>query len=263
MNRTGPGVLVTALGLIAGGCGGGGSGAMAGGGVTAASTTYSKSVALGTWAAQSIIYTAGVGATPAQLTSPAASALLPKGTETLIAQHAEPALPGVLEVCVSGSGESTNVVAPINVGVVAQSAAVLLDAGWSPVPDLAAAWAALAQRHAVLAGWENCGVKPEGAPSPSSRLTVGSDGSYAEDVYDGNPGTTYNVISQVFSAAQVSAMLGDAGWATVSDPTRPLQLFWRIYADGSGRQMLIEMGLPQTNAPSSLKGFISLYVPSS
>ena len=253
--------MLAALGQLVAGCGGGGGGA-AGAPATTSTTTYANSVALGSWTAQSIAYTAGVASAPAEVTTAIASALLPQGAATLVAQHEESSLPGVLEVCVSGNGESTNVVAPINLGVVAQSAAVLLDAGWSPVPDSAAAWAAIAQRQEVLIGWENCGVKPEGAPSASSRLTVRTDGSYSEDVYDGNPGTTYNVISQTVTATQMSAMLGVTGWATTADPTRPMQIYWRVFADGASRQLLIEMGVPRSTAPPSLKGFIALYVPS-
>lgn len=261
MNKAGGRVVLGTLGLLVAGCGGG-SGEGAVGAAATTSTTYANSVALGSWTGQSITYTAGAASVPAEVTSSIASALLPQGAATLVAQHEESLLPGVLEVCVSGNGESTNVVAPINLGVVAQSAAVLLDAGWSPVPDSATAWAAMAQRQAVVIGWENCGVKPEGAPSASSRLTVRPDGSYTEDVYDGNPGTTYNVISQVVSATQMSAMLSAAGWATAADPTRPMQLYWRVFVDGAGRQLLIEMGVPRSTAPPSFKGFIALYVPS-
>lgn len=252
--------MLAALGQLVAGCGGGGGGESSA--ATTSTLTYANSVALGSWTAQSIVYTAGVAPAPAEVTAGIASALLPKGAATLVGQHEESSLPSVLEVCVSGNGESTNVVAPINLGVVSQSAAVLLDAGWNPVPDSTAAWAAMAQRQAVLIGWENCGVKPEGAPSASSRLTVRPDGGYSEDVYDGNPGTTYNVISQTVSATQMSAMLGATGWATTADPTRPMQLYWRVFADGAARQLLIEMGVPRSTAQPSVKGFIALYVPS-
>jgi hypothetical protein len=208
-----------------------------------------------------ISYLAAASTTSAEVTTTVTSALLPIGTTALVTVHAEASLPGVLAACVSGNGERTNVVSPINLGVIAQSAAVLLDAGWGLVADQAGAWAALAQRRAVLTGWENCGVKPEGAPSPSSLLTVQADGSYTEDVYDGNPGTTFNVFSQVVPAVQMTAMLSDTGYSTTADPLRPLQLYWRIYADNTGRQALIEMGLPRPTAPQTQKGFIALYVP--
>ena len=250
-------------GALIAGCGGGGS---SGGGtapaVGAGPVAYAHSVALGSWQAQPIGYTAAAAATPATVTSTGASALLSAGSTALVAVHVEPTLAGLLEVCVSGNGESTNVVAPINLGVIAQSAAVLLDASWSPVADSSVAWATLTARQAVLTGWENCGVKPEGAPSPSSRLSAQAGGGYAEDVYDGNPGTTYNVISQSVSAAQMDAMLSAGGYATSADPTRPLQLFWRFYADGAGHLLAIEMGLPRAGAPATLKGFVELYVPS-
>ncbi len=270
--------ILGAVCLLLSACGGGGAGTGAqppaanpaggagsssgGGGTTPTQTLYAKSVGLGSWASQAITYTVAGPTTPAEVTSSVSSALLPIGTTPLVAEHAEASLPGALEVCVSGDGESTNVISPINLGVISQSAAVLLDAGWSPVADPAGAWTALAQRGAVLTGWENCGVKPEGAPSPSSLLTAQADGSYAENVYDGNPGTTFNVISQVVPAMQMAAMLTNSGFATTADPLRPMQLYWRIFADGAGRQALIEMGLPRPSAPQSLKGFIALYVPS-
>ena len=240
--------------------GSGGSGGGIGGGLT--QTQYANSVGLGSWTAQTVTYTAASSTIQAVVTTSTALVLLPKGATTLVAEHVEAALPGLREVCVSDSGESTNVISPINLGVIAKSVAVLLDAGWNPVAAQSSAWTALAQRHAVLMGWENCGVKPEGAPSPSSLLTAQSDGSYTEDVYDGNPGTTFNVISQVVPAAQMTAMLTDSGYATTDDPSRPMQLYWRLFADGAGRQALIEIGLPRSSAPQSLKGFIALYIPS-
>ena len=251
-------VLLAALFISVAGCGGGGGGGSGGG--MATPTEYAHSVPLGSWVGQSIDYIAGQSTTPAEVTSSTASALLPTGSTALVAEHVEASLPGVREVCVSGHGESTNVIAPINLGVIAQSAAVLLDAGWNPVGNRAGAWAAIAQRRAVLSGWENCGVKPEGAPSPSSLLTAQTDGGYAEDVYDGNPATTFNVISHAVPAAQMAAMLSDSGYPTSGDPARPMQLYWRIYGNGAGRQLLIEMGLPSAGAPPSLKGFIALYV---
>jgi len=262
--------------LLLGACGGGGSagtsdsalakipaggvGGVGHAGIT--QTPYANSLGIGSWAGQSITYTAADMAMPATVTGAASSGLLPIGTTALVSEHAEASLPGLLEVCVSGKGESTNVISPINLGVIAESAAVLLDAAWSPVASQAVAWAAIAQRRAVLSGWENCGVKPEGSPSPSSLLTAHTDGSYSEDVYDGNPGTTFNVFSQVVPAAQMAAMLTDSGYATTADPARPMQLYWRIFADSLGRQALIEIGLPRSSAPQSLKGFIALYVPS-
>ena len=252
--------LLSALFMSVAGCGGGGGGGGGADGGMGAPIAYAHSVALGSWIGESIDYIASQSTTPAGVTSSIASALLPTGATALVAEHVEASLPGVREVCVSGQGESTNVIAPINLGVIAQSAAVLLDAGWNPVGDRAGAWAAIAQRRAVLTGWENCGVKPEGAPSPSSLLTAQTDGGYAEDVYDGNPSTTFNVISQAVPAAQMAAMLSDSGLPTRGDPARPMRLYWRIYADGAGRQLLIEMGWPSAGAPRSLKGFIALYV---
>ena len=60
----------------------------------------------------------------------------------------------------------------------------------------------------------------------------------------------------------MAAMHTETGLATTADPLRPMQLYWRIYADSASRQALIEMGLPKPAAPQSLKGFIALNVPS-
>ena len=257
---------VVALGLLAAGCGGGGGGVMgpgsAGAPAATAPSAYANSVALGSWSTQSIGYVAASATTAAEVDAATASALLRMGATALVAEHVEATLPGMREVCVSGDGQSTNVVSPINLGVISQNAAVLLDGGWAPVADQAGAWAVLAQRGAALTGWENCGVKPEGPASASSLLTIHADGGYAEDVYDGNPSTTFNIISQVVPTQQMQAMLGGGGFATTADPTRPMQLYWRIFSDPAGHQLLIEMGLPRATAPAVLKGFIALYVPS-
>lgn len=247
-------------------CGGGGGNdaPAAGTGVAvdtspAGSTTYAHSVALGASAALSIDYTPGtVGVSPF-VTSASAASLLAAGRTTLVAEHVEAALPGLRVACVSGNGESTNVIAPINLGVVAESAAVLLDTGWQAASDNAAAWAAIDAAGGTWAGWENCGVKPEGLPSPSSRLTFDAGGGYREDVYDGNPSTTFNTITQTVSAAQVAAMLSPDGYASTVDPSRPLRLYWRVYGDGAGHDALLQIGLPAAGAPAGTRGFIAPY----
>jgi hypothetical protein len=267
--RAGSVLFALLFALPLAGCGGGGdsgsgAGAGAGGnpGGSATPTVYADSVAIGSWGAQSMSYQAAQSPAPASVTTTLASGLLKIGSNVLAAEHVDAAFPGMRVACVSGRGESTNVIGPINLGVTAQSAAVLLDAGWAASPDSAGAWAALATRGTELSGWENCGVKPEGPPSRSSRLLPQADGGYVEDVYDGNPGTTFNTLTQAIPPAQMAAMLSNAGFASGADPQRPLRLYWRVFVDGTGRQLLIQMGVPTSAAPASAAGFIALYTAS-
>jgi hypothetical protein len=213
----------------------------------------------GAAAAQALTYVPGNTATLAAVTASTPSALLPAGTTSLVAEHTDAALPGLRVACVSGRGDSTNVVGHINLGVVAQSAAVLLDARWHAV-DAASAWSAASARGTGWLGWENCGVKPEGAPSPSSRL-VPAAGGYAEDTYDGNPSTTINVIHRDVPASEVAAMLSSAGSLNSEDPSRPLRLFLRAYADDQQQVVFIESGTPVSAGAAPGDGFIALYVP--
>lgn len=80
---------------------------------------------LGASTLQSIVYSAAAGAGQATVTTAAASPLLQLDTTPILAEHVEPSLSGLRVVCISGRGESTNVVAGINLGVIAESAAVL------------------------------------------------------------------------------------------------------------------------------------------
>ena len=253
--------LAAALAIAAtlSGCGGGGGD----GDVPVPASNeiaYPHSVVLGAAGEQALIYTPGAGTTAATVTAPSAAALLPAGTTPLVAEHVEPALPGLRIVCVSGRGDSTNVVTGINPGVIAESAAVLMDDGWQPV-DAGVAWADAVASGGAFAGWENCGVKPEGLPSPSSTLRPTPDGGYSEDVYDGNPGTTFNVVRRNVSAAEVSALLSAEGEATVEDPLRPLRLVLRAWRHDAGSVVFIESGVPTAQAPAGARGFIALYVP--
>ena len=248
-----------ALAVLPVGCGGGGSAdsTTTGGDGT---SIYAHSIVLGSASLQSIAYRPASGTVQATVTTSAASQLLPVGTTAVLAEHVEPQLPGLRVVCVSGFGGSTNVVENINPGVIAESAAVLLDSGWNPI-DASAAWNSAVASGAAWLGWENCGVKPEGAPSPSSRLVPTGDGGYVEDVYDGNPGTTFQAIHEVVAPSQVAAMLSPAGLLSVDDPQRPLQITLRAYEDGAAHRVFIETGLPATGAASSVRGFIAVYLP--
>ena len=225
---------------------------------TATTVDYPRSVVLGQAAPQDAVYAPAAGAVPATVTVTAASTLLRAGANAVVAEHGEGALGGLRVVCASGNGQTTNVVTGINAGVLAKSAAVLLGDVWTAT-DPIAAWTAATLRGGTWLGWENCGVKPEGLPSPSSRLTPRPDGGYGEDVYDGNPGTTYNVVTRSVAPAVVAAMLSDAGYATVDDPARPLRLRLRAYRDGSGNTIFIETGDPVPGAAPTVQGFVAPY----
>ncbi|MGH8800444.1 MAG: hypothetical protein ACREX7_09375 [Casimicrobiaceae bacterium] len=261
-------MTTTCLGLSAllHGCGGGDGGAATGPGSSPddpaalpVTTVYANSVVGGGFAPQSITYTAATATVPASVDASTASALLPAGASVVVAEHVDSRLPGLREVCVSGDGQSINVVAGINLGVVAKSAALLLDSSWSAVADSAAVWAAYAAAGSALSGWENCGVKPEGLPSVSTRLVPHADGSYTEDVYDGNPSTTFNTLTQYVSAAQVAAMLSASGYPSPDDPARPLRLYLRAYRNDAGARVLLQTGVADGAATPPLQGYIALY----
>jgi hypothetical protein len=255
--------LAASLAIAAGlsGCGGGGGDDEVPAPPPTA-TEYRHSVVVGVAGEQTLTYAAGSGTTAATVTAASASALLPAGTTALVAVHVEPALPGVVVACVSGSGESTNVITGINPGVIAESAAVLFDDRWQPV-DASAAWAAAVTSGHAFAGWENCGVKPEGLPSPSSTLSPLANGGYSEDVYDGNPGTTFNVVRINVPAARVAARLSAPGELTTEDPLRPLRLRLTAWRNQAGTVVFVETGTPTAQAPAAARGFIALYVPAS
>ena len=254
-------VLVGAAGLVA--CGGGGGDASSeGAGAATTTTDYPHSVVLGLTGEQTLDYSPGLGTNAATVEASTGSALLPAGATPLVAEHTEPTLPGVRVACVSGHGDSTNVITGINDGVIAQSAAVLFDARWVSV-DTATAFAAVAASGKTLVGWENCGVKPEGPPSPSSRLTPQRSGGYVEDVYDGNPSTTFNVIRRDVTAAELMGLLSAQGFLTSEDPLRPLRVTLQAHEDDAGRTVFVEIGTPAATAPAATRGFIALYVPAS
>ncbi|WP_077038201.1 hypothetical protein, partial [Pelomonas sp. KK5] len=178
----------------------------------------------------------------------------------LTAEYLPPAPAGVRVACVSGQGADVGVLRNLNPGVLTVSLAVLLDARWQAA-DADAAWAAAAARRQVWKGWENCGVKPEGAPYPSSAVMPAADGGYAEDLYAGNPSTNFTTIRLPVLAADAAAMRGPGGFATRDDPARPLILSWRAFADADGHTIWIERGEPAPGAPAGTQGFITLFLP--
>jgi hypothetical protein len=246
--------------VILAGCGGGTSPVASGTPVSGPPLPfqYADSVVVGTLAQQSITYTSATSTTLAYVTAVNQSPLLGVGNTSIIGEHVDSALPGLREVCVSGDGQSVNVIDNINLGVNAKSAALLLDQTWSAA-DSSDAWAAAVSAGTKLSGWENCGVKAEGLPSQSSLLSPLGDGSYSEDVYDGNPGTTFNTITQTVSASQVNAMLAPGGYASGADPTRPLQLYLRAFKSTAGALIFVEIGIASEPGEDPGKGFIEFY----
>jgi hypothetical protein len=248
------GLCVIAAALV--GCGGGASPAVTG--IPPPSIQYANSVVVGALTQESITYTSATPAMPAYVTAISSSPLLGAGNTSIIAEHVDAALPGLREVCVSGDGQSVNVIDNINLGVGVKGAALLLDQTWSAA-NASDAWTAAVTAGTKLSGWENCGAKAEGPPSQSSLLSPVGDGSYSEDVYDGNPGTTFNTITQIVPATQVNDMLGEAGYASHSDPSRPLQLYLRAFKNATGALILVEIGIADGPGEDPGKGFIELY----
>lgn len=242
----------------------GGSGSETAGAPTSVSQTdtvrYPNSLVLGLSGPQNVSYVGAEGALSSTVSVATGSALLKIGSTVVIAEHRERELSDLNLVCVSGDGESTNVVTQINLGVVSVSAAVLMGTAWKPI-DSAAAWGRAVTAGTAWSGWENCGVKPEGLPSRSSQLVPTAEGGYGEDVFNGNPATTFLSIRRAVTPAAVVALLSEAGQANSDVPSRPLVIKLRAYGDGAGHTVFIQTGVPAVNAPAAVKGFIGLYVP--
>jgi hypothetical protein len=242
-------------------CGGGGSdtSTTASAPVPPATTAYPNSVVLGATGVQSLEYTVAAGAVAATITAAASSPYLPAARASLIAEHRDARYPGLILACVSGRGDSTNVITGINLGVITQSVAALLDGSWRAV-NTEVAWASAASSGGTWVGWENCGAKPEGPPSPSSRLFPAADKGYAEDIYDGNPSTSFNSVRRPVTPQEVDKLISNEGLLTTEDPLRPLRLTLRAYANDKGDVVFIEVGEPIAIAPPSARGFIALYL---
>ncbi len=148
--------------------------------------------------------------------------------------------PGAAIACISAPSDAVGPTSGVNLGVYVKSVAVLMDARWHRI-DTAGA---LAGRR--FENWENCGEKPEGQPSPMSRLMPGTDGGLVEDVFDGNPRTNLNVLRRVWPRPAVQAMLGD-GLAVGG-----MRLRLAAFGNGASR-LLVLRGDPG--------GFIAAYVP--
>lgn len=221
------------------------------------STYYPHSLVVGVNGFQELVLT-NMASAPAVLTAPSASQLLKAGANLVLTQYSNVNLPGLSLVCISGVGSTTNINSDINLGDYSQSAALMMNSNWNTI-DPAAAWLKASQSGRSWQGWEDCGIKPEGLPSPSSTMVPNEQGGYSEAIYDGNPGTTFNVLANNFSVSQVASMLSPAGLVSTINPKRSLLLTLRAYTDNAGHQIWVEMGYPLTPTDSTL-GFVALYV---
>jgi hypothetical protein len=257
--------------LMAGlcGCGGGGSGSDNASASTATTPStvpaaapvsapaYPHSLALGRFVPETISFIDGQPGQGLAIDAPVASALLSAGRNPLAAIHRDAATAGVIVACVSAPTSGTGIVDNINLGVNIRSVAALMDAGWSLVADPASAWAQLGGAH--FDNWENCGAKPEGQPSLASRLNIGTDGSWSEEVYDGNFGTNLNTIELRYDASQVAAMLSADGWLNPGIGTGAKRMWLTIWRNAAGATLLLVQGWPE--ARGAQDGFLAVYFP--
>nr|WKF59447.1 hypothetical protein HUO10_003958 [Paraburkholderia busanensis] len=266
--------MAFAAACAVGACGGGGGGSSGGGagsGTTGTNTpppapanaavVYANSLTLGSIAPVSLSLTAATSTSNALLTTPVAAPLLAAGSNSLVSTFVATNVTGAGMACVSAASNTIGTVSGVNVGVDIKSVAALLDATWTASSTPSADWTALGALGTQFSGWENCGAKAEGAPSPSSTLTVGADGSFTDNVFDGNPGTTVTIVNQSFTAAQATALLSSAGYLDNAQAANPQTIRLKIYHNAAAQTVLVEQGIPASGATSQNPGFIALYVP--
>ena len=255
---------VAALVAACGGGGGGGSGSDSAGAPPAPSSNasaYQNSTTLGSVGAVSLSLIAATTTVNAMLVSPVAAPLLVAGNNALVSTHLATNITGAGTACVSAPTNSIGTVSGVNAGVNIKSVAALLDSTWSVSSTPSANWTTLGASGAVFDGWENCGAKAEGAPSPSSTLTVNADGSFSDNVFDGNPSTTVTTVNQSFTAAQAASMLSDAGYLDSSQPANPQTIRLRIYHNAAQQTVLVEQSIPASGATNQNPGFVAIYFP--
>ena len=264
MHRAGCTAAAFAAALLAA-CGGGGGGGGSGGSAPPApssnASVYQNSTTLGSVGAVSLSLIAATTTANAMLVSPVAAPLLTAGNNTLVSTHLATNVTGAGTACVSAPTNSIGTVTGVNAGVNIKSVAALLDNGWTVSATPSANWTTLGAGSAVFDGWENCVAKAEGAPSPSSTLTVNADGSFSDNVFDGNPSTTVTTVNQSFTAAQAASLLSDAGYLDSSQPANPQTIRLKIYHNAAQQTVLVEQGIPVSGATSQNPGFVAIYFP--
>jgi hypothetical protein len=256
-------ILLAGLALSIAGCGGGGGSNDTSPPPAPTSTSnaiaYQNSTVLGGTSPVALTLTPATATTHAVLTSPVAAPLIVAGDNALLSLYQSAAYAGAGIACVSAPTDSIGTVTGVNAGVNVKSVAALLNNAWTIDTNPAATWSTLGANHASFDGWENCGAKAEGSPSPASTLIVGADGSFTDNVFDGNPATTVRIVDQGFTAAQASAMLSSAGLADTSQPNAPQIIRLRLYHDASNRTLLIEQAIPVAGASNTNPGYVAIY----
>jgi hypothetical protein len=263
MKRTTYGWLAIATMTLAG-CGGGGSDdstSSTPAPVSPVATAYQNSLTLGSVAPQSLSFIAATSIANAMVTSPVATPLIVAGSTPLVSSHFQSGVAGAGIACVSAATNSIGTVTGVNAGVNIKSVAVLLDGTWTVSPTPAATWNALGSTAATFDGWENCGAKAEGSPSPSSTLIVHADGSFTDNVFNGNPSTTVSIVDQGFTASQATLMLSDAGYTDVSQASNPQIIRLKIYQNAARQTLLVEQAIPSSGATNDNPGYVAVYFP--
>jgi hypothetical protein len=260
-------VFATAL-LAACGGGGGGGGDNGSVGATApasstspSATVYQNSLTLGSVNAVSLSVIPATTTTNAMLVSPVVAPLLMTGNNALVSIYQPTTTSGSGIACVSAPTNSIGTVVGVNAGVNIKSVAALLNSTWSVSATPSADWATLGASAAGFDGWENCGAKAEGAPSPSSTLIVKADGSFSDNVFDGNPSTTVTTVSQSFNATQAASLLSSDGYLDTSQPASPQIIRLTLYHNAARQTVLIEQGIPVSGATNQTPGFVAIYFP--
>jgi hypothetical protein len=251
-------LLVAACG---GGGGGGGSGTAGTPPASPAVSAYQNSLTLGSVNMVSLSIIPATTTANAILVSPVVAPLLTAGNNSLVSMHLSTTTSGSGIACVSALANSVGTVTGVNVGVNVESVAALLDSTWSVSATPSTDWTTLAASAAIFDGWENCGAKAEGAPSPSSTLIVNADGSFSDNVFDGNPSTTVTTVSQSFTASQAASLLSSDGYLDTSQPATPQIIRLKLYHNAARQTVLVEQGIPVSGATNEMPGFIAIYFP--
>lgn len=259
-------IVTVCIAAALAGCGGGG-----GGGNTAGpqpspppvspAVAYANSVLLGSTPAVALSVVPATTTTSPVLVSPVAAPLVMAGNNALVSLYQPTAFAGAGIACVSAAAGSIGTVTGVNAGVNVKSVAALLNNTWTPVTEPMSAWAKLAASAAVFDGWENCGAKAEGGPSPASTLTVNADDSFTDNVFDGNPSTTVRIVDQSFSATQAMQMLSGAGLTDTSNAQNPQVIRLTIYANAASQTLLVEQAIPVSGATNGNPGYVAIYFP--
>jgi hypothetical protein len=255
------GCLALAIITLAG-CGGGGSdnaASTAPAAVTPVATAYQNSLTLGSVAPQPLSFIAATSTVNAMIVSPVAAPLLAAGNSPLVSSHFQSGVAGAGIACVSAPANSIGTVTGVNAGVNIKSVAAFLDGTWTVSTTPAASWTALGSSAATFDGWENCGAKAEGSPSPSSTLVVAADGSFTDNVFNGNPSTTVSIVDQGFTSLQAASMLSSAGYLDASHASNTQVIRLTIYQNAAKQTLLVEQGIPSSGATNDNPGFIAIY----